>query len=129
MADSRSLLKTVFIALTISSFVSILWYGRSRESRDATATSMSCASDLPESPRASPRAKLFSEVSSGIKKLVFFVGYPRSGHSIVGALMDAHPHVVIPHEYFLFAQFRTLNQAPDKNWRDNLFNALYNKSK
>jgi hypothetical protein len=28
----------------------------------------------------------------------FFVGHPRSGHSIVGGLLDAHPDVVIAHE-------------------------------
>ena len=46
-------------------------------------------------------AKLPSEVINGIKKFVFFVGYAcaRSGHSIVGSLMDAHPHVVIAHEF------------------------------
>ena len=27
-----------------------------------------------------------------------FVGYPRSGHSLVGALLDAHPDIVIAHE-------------------------------
>ena len=27
-----------------------------------------------------------------------FIGYPRSGHSIIGALLDAHPHIVIAHE-------------------------------
>lgn len=27
-----------------------------------------------------------------------FVGYPRSGHSLVGSILDAHPEVVIAHE-------------------------------
>lgn len=27
-----------------------------------------------------------------------FVGYPRSGHSIIGALLDAHPNAVMAHE-------------------------------
>jgi hypothetical protein len=27
-----------------------------------------------------------------------FVGFPRSGHSLVGALLDAHPNIVIAHE-------------------------------
>lgn len=29
---------------------------------------------------------------------VIFVGYPRSGHSLVGSLIDAHPHAIISHE-------------------------------
>ena len=27
-----------------------------------------------------------------------FIGYPRSGHSLVGSLLDAHPNIVIAHE-------------------------------
>ena len=30
--------------------------------------------------------------------VVFFVGYSRSGHSLVGSLLDAHPDVAISHE-------------------------------
>lgn len=32
------------------------------------------------------------------ESFVFFVGYSRSGHSLVGSLLDAHPHVAISHE-------------------------------
>ncbi|OHV07739.1 sulfotransferase [Kushneria phosphatilytica] len=32
------------------------------------------------------------------QRFVFFVGYSRSGHSLVGSLLDAHPSVVIAHE-------------------------------
>ena len=31
-------------------------------------------------------------------KVVLFLGYPRSGHSLVGALLDAHPQALISHE-------------------------------
>ncbi len=27
-----------------------------------------------------------------------FIGYPRSGHSLIGSLLDAHPNIVISHE-------------------------------
>lgn len=27
-----------------------------------------------------------------------FIGYPRSGHSLIGALLDAHPNMIIAHE-------------------------------
>ena len=78
--------------------------------------------------KSPPIPDLSPQVIDGIKKFVFFVGYPRSGHSIVGALIDAHPHVVIPHEYFLFSHFADLNKTSDDAWRDNLFNLLYKKS-
>ncbi|HSH59747.1 MAG TPA: hypothetical protein VK988_08945 [Acidimicrobiales bacterium] len=32
-----------------------------------------------------------------LKSFVMFIGYPRSGHSIVGSLLNAHPNVVIGH--------------------------------
>jgi hypothetical protein len=38
-----------------------------------------------------------------VERFCLFVGYPRSGHSIVGALLEAHPDAVIAHE---------LNAAP-----------------
>lgn len=28
-----------------------------------------------------------------------FIGHHRSGHSVIGALLDAHPDIIIPHEY------------------------------
>jgi len=34
----------------------------------------------------------------GIEGFCWFVGYPRSGHSLVGSLLNAHPDVVIAHE-------------------------------
>jgi hypothetical protein len=33
-----------------------------------------------------------------LQAFVLFVGYPRSGHSLVGSLLDAHPDVAIAHE-------------------------------
>jgi hypothetical protein len=34
----------------------------------------------------------------GLQGYVMFVGHPRSGHSLVGALLDAHPDIVVAHE-------------------------------
>lgn len=34
----------------------------------------------------------------GVRTFCLFVGYPRSGHSLVGALLNAHRHAVIAHE-------------------------------
>lgn len=33
-----------------------------------------------------------------VEKFCLFVGYPRSGHSLVGAMLNAHPDAVIAHE-------------------------------
>ena len=34
----------------------------------------------------------------GVRAFVLFAGYPRSGHSLVGAMLNAHRHTVISHE-------------------------------
>ena len=36
---------------------------------------------------------------------LFFVGYARSGHSIIASMLDAHPNVVIAHKYALFVNW------------------------
>lgn len=33
-----------------------------------------------------------------VRTYVMFLGYPRSGHSLVGSLLDAHPDAVVAHE-------------------------------
>ena len=33
-----------------------------------------------------------------VRRFLLFVGHPRSGHSLVGSLLDAHPDVVVSHE-------------------------------
>ena len=41
-----------------------------------------------------PEAHLFSQVQA----CCLFIGYARSGHSLVGSFLNAHRHAVIAHE-------------------------------
>ena len=41
-------------------------------------------------------------IMDNVKTFVYFVGIGCSGHSIVGSLLDSHPHMVVAHEYNLF---------------------------
>ncbi len=41
-----------------------------------------------------------------IETLVQFVGFPRSGHSLIGALLDAHDEAIIAHELDAMGLFR-----------------------
>lgn len=34
----------------------------------------------------------------GIRTYIMFIGYPRSGHTLIGALLDAHPNMIVAHE-------------------------------
>ena len=50
----------------------------------------------------------------GVKTFVMFIGYQRSSHSLVGAILDAHPEIIIPHEYGLMTKikkYQSLNQS------------------
>ena len=64
-------------------------------------------------------------VVNSVQKFIFFVGYPRSGHSIVGSLLDSHPHMVISNEFCLFHK---LLEEPQHQWRDILYNAIFRNS-
>ena len=35
-----------------------------------------------------------------------FIGYPRSSHSLIGAILDAHPEIIIPHEYNVLKRWK-----------------------
>ncbi|KAJ7382043.1 hypothetical protein OS493_037531 [Desmophyllum pertusum] len=53
----------------------------------------------------SPAENLF-KVYDGVETFVMFIGYPRSSHSLVGAILDAHPEIVIPHEFNLMQKWK-----------------------
>lgn len=60
---------------------------------------------------------------NGVEKFVLFIGYPRSGHSIIGSYMDAHPNMIIAHEYPLFQKLST-----GRMFKREIFNFLYKSS-
>ena len=41
------------------------------------------------------------ELYDDVGTFVMFIGYPRSSHSLVGSILDAHPEIIIPHEYHI----------------------------
>ena len=67
-----------------------------------------------------------------VEKFLFFIGYPRSGHSMIGSVLDAHPNVVIANEYKIFPKcVSELHKDPNTtilNNKTTLFNDLYRNS-
>jgi hypothetical protein len=63
------------------------------------------------------------QLFSKIEAFCIFIGYSRSGHSIIGSLLDAHPNVIISHEinalYFKGKGFG----------RDQIFSLILNNSR
>ena len=70
--------------------------------------------------------KLPQSVIDRVKTFVFFVGHARSGHSIVGSLMDGHPHMVISHEFDLFTKLSDGSLVPNKS---AIFNGLWRNTR
>ena len=52
------------------------------------------------------------QIFADLQSYCMFIGYPRSGHSLLGSLLDAHPDAVIAHEAdilrYVQARFRRL---------------------
>ena len=63
---------------------------------------------------------------AGVEKFVFFTGYPRSGHSIVGSLIDAHPNVLISVSFLLFSKL--LSNSTGVQDRETMFKEIHKKS-
>lgn len=57
-----------------------------------------------EAFKRNARRTYFDELATELTSYICFVGYSRSGGSIVAALMDAHPQLVVAHELDVFAQ-------------------------
>jgi hypothetical protein len=42
-------------------------------------------------------ARMHTKAFQDVETFCIFIGYPRSGHSLIGALLDAHPDIIIAH--------------------------------
>ncbi|VEN74638.1 conserved hypothetical protein [Candidatus Desulfarcum epimagneticum] len=62
----------------------------------------------------------------GIHFFLMFIGCPYSGHSLIGSLLDAHPHMIIAHEYNLLAK---LEKSGGDNAVEDVFRGLYKNSR
>lgn len=84
--------------------------------------------------RAATDAPPNSPALAEVETFCLFIGYPRSGHSLVGSLLDAHPDIVIAHEldalrylkaglsaaeiYPLLLESARLHAELDRRWGD-----------
>jgi hypothetical protein len=58
-----------------------------------------------------------------VHSVLLFIGYPRSGHTLVACLLDAHPHVALSNEYNLLHKWGDLDSQ--QKTKEYLFDALY----
>ena len=81
-------------------------------------TEMETLSSIPESDK-SESSKAFNNLST----YCMFIGYARSGHSLIGALLDAHPNVIIAD------QLDALEQIQAGIGKQDLFQLLLHNSR
>ena len=80
---------------------------------------------LPRSVLESPVPCLSQETVNNIEKFVLFIGYSRSGHSVIASWMDAHPNMIIASQINIFGNLAEEETSWDKAF---LFDELYRKS-
>ena len=80
---------------------------------------------LPEY-RQRPNITLDPKTVDGVGTLLMFIGYGRSGHTLIGSLLDAHPNMVVANEYDILQQWKTY--APKNKNKQYLFQELYTNS-
>ena len=54
----------------------------------------------------------FFKLYDGVETFVIFIGYQRSIHSLVGAILDAHPEIIITSEFDLMTRWKKY-QTPE----------------
>lgn len=83
-----------------------------------------------ESNSLSAAEKMF-RLYDEVETFVLFIGYPRSQHSLIGAILDAHPEIIIPHEYDLLTnwnKFQSQRVSRKNLQKYMLFNELQQAS-
>ena len=88
-------------------------------------------SELSEKPLSSPDLENLLKLYDGVETFVLFIGYPRSRSSLVGALLDAHPEIIIPHEYNVIGNWERIKSETYNQERLQkyiLFHELYQLS-
>ena len=70
--------------------------------------------------------KIDVKIWNDVKYLVLFFGHFRSGTTLIGSLLDAHPNIVMSNEYGPLNRWE--NWSSKQKTRDYFFQQLYSKS-
>ena len=69
---------------------------------------------------------------NGVETFVLFIGHARSGHSLIGAILDAHPEIIIPHEWNAIAKwdhYKHISRDRGSKIKTHLFFDLHSLSR
>ena len=82
-----------------------------------------CYYPASSTPDKVARANGLKGLTDNVKYFVHFIGHPRSGSSIVGAILDGHPNALVcSSEYYALHRLET--QYSFHSNRENLYNAM-----
>ena len=116
--------RVLFVILVCSMSAILLFFSSSSTGDLVTGLSRS-AKSLYIMAAGSSDLKLPEAVINNISHFVLFVGCDRSGSSILGSLMDAHPHAIVANEW-RFPMITEIGSSP--NLKRDLFDKLYSAS-
>lgn len=68
----------------------------------------------------------FQQEKESIKRYVMFIATARSGHSLVGSLLDAHPMMLVANEDNIFSKY--LKPGTPLETRDEIFDSILSNS-
>ena len=131
MRKERQQAVPLLLLLSVASLLTYLYlYGYNQVAVIPTRSSggLAVVTETPEK-KHDYSFSLPKNVTQRIGKFLLFFGSGKSGHSIVGSLLDAHEHVIIPHEYHLFRKWDSLKRKTKKEWQSNIYRQLYKKSR
>ena len=74
-------------------------------------------------------AEKFFKLYDGVETFVMFIGYPRSSHSLVGAILDAHPEVNIPHQYVVIKYWKKYRPSTARKTKMSKYHLFYDLHK
>lgn len=83
------------------------------------------------SPQRNLKQRL-TTLYNGVETFVLFIGHARSGHSLIGAILDAHPEIIIPHEWNAIAkwdEYKHTRGGQDNTAKTRLFFDLHSLSR
>lgn len=115
--------------LTLAAIISLLAFILLSEYRQGLSISLPATSPNKRFKLVHRNLPMLSQSDiNQVENFLFFMGYPRSGHSIVASCLDAHPDIVVGHEFNLFPKLLQPDMHVQLVNRSILYNGLYQNS-
>ena len=82
----------------------------------------------PEAART-PLDPLYAYKGRNVERLMLMIGYNRSGTSLLGQMLNAHPEIVVSHNLYILQKLRALRFIPTLSQRGRLARLIIEKDR